>query len=90
LSNLLKGFFANSPGSRDLGDQDETAEFPASTPMMLVSGGLMLRVGVVSTVGRYREHNEDNYFVPGRNSVRFDVPTPPEGSGEKKNRRKES
>src|SRR4051812_4254508 len=49
---------------------------------MLVSGGLMLRVGVVSTVGRYREHNEDNYFVPGRNSVQFDVPSPPEGSGE--------
>jgi serine/threonine protein phosphatase PrpC len=26
-----------------------------------------LRFGVVSTVGTVREHNEDNYYVPGRN-----------------------
>ena len=30
---------------------------------------LKLRVGVVSTVGHYRDHNEDNYFVPGRMSI---------------------
>lgn len=28
-----------------------------------------IRVGVVSTVGLYREHNEDNFFVPGRPPV---------------------
>jgi protein phosphatase len=28
-----------------------------------------LLVGVVSTVGNHREHNEDNYFVPGRPSL---------------------
>jgi PPM family protein phosphatase len=30
------------------------------------TGDLELRFGVVSTVGNVREHNEDNYFVPGR------------------------
>jgi len=64
------------------GDPGTTADHPTSTPLALQSGGLSLLVGVVSTVGRYREHNEDNYFVPGRRSVRFDAPSPPEGSGE--------
>ena len=30
------------------------------------------RVGVVSVRGNYREHNEDNFYVPGRRSVRHD------------------
>lgn len=63
-------------------DPGATAEHPTPPPLTLLSGALSLRVGVVSTVGRYREHNEDNYFVPGRKSVRFDAPSPPEGSGE--------
>ena len=36
--------------------------------LTLVPGVLRLRVGVVSTVGNYREHNEDNFFLPGRNA----------------------
>jgi PPM family protein phosphatase len=36
---------------------------------MTHSGTLRLRVGVVSTVGNVREHNEDNFFVPGQPSV---------------------
>ncbi|MEJ7638268.1 MAG: hypothetical protein WKF75_09910 [Singulisphaera sp.] len=42
--------------------------------MSLIPGVLKLRVGVVSTVGNYREHNEDNFYVPGRKSVRYDAP----------------
>lgn len=33
------------------------------------AGGLQLRVGVVSTTGNVREHNEDNFYVPGRQSL---------------------
>jgi serine/threonine protein phosphatase PrpC len=33
---------------------------------------LKLRVGVVSVNGNSLEHNEDNFFVPGRRSVRHD------------------
>ncbi|MFI5456468.1 MAG: PP2C family protein-serine/threonine phosphatase [Isosphaerales bacterium] len=41
----------------------------------LVPGQLKLRVGVVSVKGNYREHNEDNYYVPGRRPVRHDSNT---------------
>jgi protein phosphatase len=79
----MKNAFSPPPGPRDPGDVDSTADFPAQPAMTLQTGGLMIRVGVVSTVGRYREHNEDNYFVPGRNSPKFEAPSPPpEGSGE--------
>jgi PPM family protein phosphatase len=57
-----------------LRSEDSTAS------LSLIPGVLKLRVGVVSTVGNYREHNEDNFYVPGRKSVRFDAP--PEASGE--------
>ena len=36
------------------------------------TGPLRLVVGVVSVRGNYREHNEDNYFVPGRKPVQPD------------------
>ncbi len=54
--------------------EDESSSLP------LIPGVLKLRVGVISTVGNYRDHNEDNFYVPGRKSVRYDAP--PEGSGE--------
>ncbi|MHB1562339.1 MAG: PP2C family protein-serine/threonine phosphatase [Isosphaeraceae bacterium] len=38
----------------------------------LLPGKLKLRAGVVSVRGNYREHNEDNFYVPGRRSVRHD------------------
>jgi protein phosphatase len=50
-------------------DLDVTADYPAPSSLTLVPGILKLRAGVVSTVGNYREHNEDNYFVPGRKSI---------------------
>ena len=41
-----------------------------------------LTYGVESTVGNYREHNEDNYFVPGRPSLGApDGPNPAAGGG---------
>jgi protein phosphatase len=36
----------------------------------LETADLRLRVGVASTTGNVREHNEDNYYVPGRPSLK--------------------
>jgi len=47
-------------------DSDATGDYPSPTLLTLVPGVLRLRFGVVSDVGRYREQNEDNYYVPGR------------------------
>lgn len=35
-------------------------------PLSLTTGSYELRFGVVSDTGNVREHNEDNYFIPGR------------------------
>ncbi|SIO65495.1 Serine/threonine protein phosphatase PrpC [Singulisphaera sp. GP187] len=78
----MNDFTGKSSETRAQNDPEATADLPMSSPLTVRSSGLKLLVGVVSTVGRYREHNEDNYFVPGRKSVRFDAPSPPEGSGE--------
>ncbi len=78
----MNDFAGKSSESRGQSDPEETADLPLPSPLTVHSSGLKLLVGVVSTVGRYREHNEDNYFVPGRKSVRFDAPITPEGSGE--------
>ncbi len=47
-------------------DLDATDDYPTPTLLTLIPGALRLRYGVVSTVGNYREQNEDNYYVPGR------------------------
>ena len=47
-------------------DRDATEEFATLSSLTLLPGQLKLKVGVVSVRGNYREHNEDNYFVPGR------------------------
>ncbi|WP_250846759.1 PP2C family protein-serine/threonine phosphatase [Aquisphaera insulae] len=54
-------------------DQDATDEFATLSSLNLLPGQLKLKVGVVSVRGNYREHNEDNYFVPGRKPVRADL-----------------
>src|SRR4051794_40868622 len=87
LRNWFYTWFGKSAASRNKPDPEATADYPAPlTPSVtLSSGGLQICVGVVSTVGRYREHNEDNYYVPGGHSDRFDpqLPlAPPEGSAE--------
>lgn len=50
-------------------DGDKTEEFATLSSFTLLPGQLKLRVGVVSVTGNYREHNEDNFYVPGRRSV---------------------
>ena len=64
--NLLNG----KEHSRSDSGQDD--EFAALSSFNLLPGQLKLRVGVVSVRGNYREHNEDNFYVPGRRSVRHD------------------
>ncbi len=66
LRNLVRKFLQGAPPEHDLG---ATAEYPTPGSLSLLPGVLKLLVGVVSTVGNYREHNEDNYFVPGRKSI---------------------
>jgi serine/threonine protein phosphatase PrpC len=53
-------------------DGDATDEFATLSSFTLLPGQLKLKVGVVSVRGNYREHNEDNFYVPGRRSVRHD------------------
>src|SRR4051794_28251708 len=53
-------------------DPEATEEFATLSSFTLLPGQLRLRVGVVSVRGNYREHNEDNFYVPGRRSVRHD------------------
>jgi PPM family protein phosphatase len=65
----LWGTRGGGPAERKLA-AESTAEFPSTPPVSLESGGLRLRVGVVSTTGNVREHNEDNFYVPGRPSLR--------------------
>ena len=47
-------------------DSEATEEFATLSSITLLPGQLKLRVGVVSVRGNYREHNEDNYYIPGR------------------------
>jgi serine/threonine protein phosphatase PrpC len=53
-------------------DDPATEEFATLSSFTLLPGQLKLKVGVVSVRGNYREHNEDNFYVPGRRSVRHD------------------
>ena len=54
----------------------------ASTVVAPGPAPFRLTYGVETTVGNYREHNEDNYFVPGRPSLGSpDGPTPVTGGG---------
>jgi protein phosphatase len=47
-------------------DVDAPGDCPTPTQPTLVAGALLLKYGVISTVGNYREQNEDNFYVPGR------------------------
>ena len=49
-------------------DPESTQDFPGA-PSLPYSGSPSLRVGVVSIVGNVREHNEDNFYVPGIDSL---------------------
>ncbi len=69
LPNWLKGLVGHGKAD-DV--EPATEEFSTLSSFTLLPGQLKLRVGVVSVRGNYREHNEDNFFVPGRRSVRHD------------------
>ncbi|ODU00312.1 MAG: serine/threonine protein phosphatase [Planctomycetes bacterium SCN 63-9] len=55
-------------------DSERTAEFSTGRSVSLMPGQLILRVGVVSVRGNYRDHNEDNFYVPGRGPISHDNP----------------
>lgn len=46
-----------------------TRDYESPPPITLPTEGGELRVGVVSTRGNVRRHNEDNFYVPGRPSL---------------------
>ncbi len=70
LTELAEGPLWQGTNAHD--DDPATEEFATLSSFTLLPGQLKLRVGVVSVRGNYREHNEDNFFVPGRRSVRHD------------------
>jgi serine/threonine protein phosphatase PrpC len=68
------GWIKHSLGTASVdGDGKATDEFATLSALTLLPGQLELAVGVVSVRGNYREHNEDNFYVPGRRSVKFDT-----------------
>jgi protein phosphatase len=67
LYNWMRGFFGPAATK---GDGEATEEYATLSSFTLLPGQLKLRVGVVSVKGNYREHNEDNFYVPGRKPVR--------------------
>ena len=76
----LKRWWNRRFSGRPVHDPEATDEFATLSSLTLLPGRLRLRVGVVSVRGNYREHNEDNFFVPGKRPVRHD--SFGEGSGE--------
>lgn len=69
----LKRWWDRRFSSRPSLDLEATDEFATLSSLSFLPGGqLRLRVGVVSVRGNYREHNEDNFFVPGKRPVRHD------------------
>jgi len=73
LTTSLKRWWRRATGGGSGHDPEATEEFATLTPTPPEPGRPRLRVGVVSVRGNYREHNEDNYFVPGRRPVRHDA-----------------
>jgi serine/threonine protein phosphatase PrpC len=69
LPAWLKNLFGQGRADEE---DSATEEFSTLSSFTLLPGQLKLRVGVVSVRGNYRDHNEDNFFVPGRRSVRHD------------------
>ena len=77
--NLWRG---EAPIPRPMARGPESTEDYVDPPSMEVSvSGVSLHVGVVSTKGNVRDHNEDNYYVPGRPSLSNGPVVGPAGSG---------
>lgn len=68
--NAIRGARTPRPGvGQRPRSPDSTAEFLAPGSLPLVPGNLKLKVGVISSVGNVREHNEDNFYIPGQPSI---------------------
>ena len=80
LSRLMRWWKGIAATVGPYHDPEATDEFATLSSLTLAPGRARLRVGVVSVRGNYREHNEDNFYVPGRRPVRHDGFG--EGSGE--------
>ncbi len=59
-----------SPKKTRPANAELTEDYPVPPALSVDSGSYPLKVGVVSTRGNFREHNEDNFYVPGRASLR--------------------
>lgn len=62
-----RGVPTRRPESRGAESTEDYVEPPS---MEVAVSGSRLQVGVVSTRGNVRDHNEDNFYVPGRPSLR--------------------
>ena len=72
LNRFLSGLRSTRPDDERVGGAGAappTEEIVSRPALALRADDFSLRVGVVSEVGNVREHNEDNYFVPGRPSL---------------------
>jgi PPM family protein phosphatase len=58
------GFWRGLTGTPKVDAEASTAANPKLEVPPNASRAKILRVGVVSTVGNYREHNEDNFYLP--------------------------
>ena len=64
LRNLLSGESPRRKRAEPI-DPQSTIDLPEPPSRVGTGAPSKLLVGVVSTVGNHREHNEDNYFIPG-------------------------
>ncbi len=72
ISQFFRWVRRSLTGGKNAKAEPATEEFATLSSFTLLPGQLKLKVGVVSVRGNYRDHNEDNYYVPGRRSVRHD------------------
>ncbi len=77
LRNLLRGAGPESTARRASLDSQATIDLSGSGVAQQGFLACRLNYWVESTVGNYREHNEDNFFVPGRPSLRNGPPPTP-------------
>ena len=64
-----RGFWRGLIGEAQSAPSSEISGIPVPPPLIedntpVATPSKLLRVGVVSTVGNYREHNEDNFYLP--------------------------
>lgn len=71
MKNLFRYLWGPKPPTplRRPADPASTKDYVLPPPIRVQAGPMRLDVGVVTEVGTVREHNEDNYYVPGHPSV---------------------